>query len=75
MHLWCSFFVSRPMFAGVQLDGLHSVINALLPNWSIELLAARNEDSQNYSVVGREGCLYDCIHQVAPPKRGLGRRC
>ena len=72
MHLWCTFFVSRPMFADVQLHGLHSVINGLLPNWSVELRAARDEDSPKYIVVRRQGRLYDCIQQVAPPKRGLG---
>ena len=73
MHLWWDFYVSRPMFGEVQLDGLQSAINEVLPQWSSELRAAKDEDSPNSIVVGREGRLYKCIHQVAPPKRRLGR--
>ncbi len=43
MHLWCVFYLSRPMFGEVQLDGLQAVINELLPQWSVELRAAENE--------------------------------
>jgi hypothetical protein len=30
MHLWCRFYVSRPLFGEAQLDGLQAVINELL---------------------------------------------
>lgn len=72
MHLWCDFYVSRPMFGEAQLDGLQSVINEMLPEWSSELRAAEDEDSPDSIAVGREGRLYDCIHRVAAPKRRLG---
>jgi hypothetical protein len=72
-HFWCSFFLSHPVFDGTQLHDLQSVINDLLPQWSGSLRAARDEDVQDTIVVGRNGRLFDAIHQVAPPKRGLGR--
>ena len=73
MHFWCVFYVSQPMFGHAQLDGLQSVINDLLRQWSSELRAAKDEDSPNNIVVGRQNRLYDTIYQVAPPKRQLGR--
>jgi len=72
MHLWCDFHVRGPMFAEEQLDGLQSVIHRLLPKWSAGLRVARDEDSPDPLLVGRAGRLYDCLHQAAPPKRGLG---
>jgi hypothetical protein len=72
MHLWCKFYVGRPLFAEAQLDGLQSVINQLLPDWSSDLRVAKDEDSPPSMLVGRAGRLYDCLHQVAPPKRRLG---
>jgi hypothetical protein len=67
MHLWCRFYVGRPMFDEAQLDGLQAVINELLPQWSSALRVAEHEDSKNRIVVGRDGRLYDAIHKVAPP--------
>ena len=72
MHLWCKFYVSRPMFDEAQLDGLQSVINELLPQWSHSLRVAKDEDAPNSIVVGRDARLYDCVYSVAPPKRRLG---
>ncbi len=72
MHLWCGFDVSRPLFNQAQLDGLQSVINERLPQWSNKLCAAEDDDSRDGVVVGRDGRLFDAIHQAAPPKRGLG---
>ena len=73
MHLWCVFYVSRPMFDEAQLFGLQSVINELLPQWSSEMRAAKDEDSPSGIVVGRQGRLYECIQQAAPQRRRLGR--
>jgi hypothetical protein len=73
MHLWCDFYVSRPMLAEAQLDGLQSVINELLPKWSVMLRAAEYEFSRDRVDVGRESRLYNGVRQVAHPKRGLGR--
>ena len=72
MHLWCNFYVSRPLFADAQLDGLQSVINQLLPDWSADLRVAKDEDSPHPMLVGRAGRLHESLHQVAPPKRRLG---
>ncbi len=72
MHLWLDFYVGRPMFDEAQLDSLQVVINELLPQWSSTLRVAKHEDSKNRIVVGRDSRLYDCIYQVAPPKRRLG---
>lgn len=72
MHLWCAFYFNRPLFAEAQLDGLQSVINELLPEWSLKLRAAKDEDSPEQMLVIRSARLYDGIHQVAPPKRRLG---
>ncbi len=41
IHLWCGFYVSQPLFDEAQLDGLQSVINRVLPDWSSGLCAAR----------------------------------
>lgn len=72
LHLLCEFYASRPLFAQVQLDELHDVINEFLPGWSVGLRAAKDEDSPDSVVVGRAGRLFDCIYQVAKPRRGMG---
>ena len=63
IHLWCGFYVSQPLFDEAQLDGLQSVINRVLPDWSSGLCAAQDEDSKEIVQVGRDGSLYECIHR------------
>ena len=75
MHLWCEFHISRPMFAEAQLDGLQSVINALLPVWSNSLRVAKHEDSHDWAAVGRQGRLHDSIHGAAPPNETWAKLC
>jgi hypothetical protein len=72
MHLWCPFYVSQPLFGEAQVDELQRVINEVLPQWSSELRVAKHEDSKDRIRVGRNGRLFECIHRVATPKRGLG---
>jgi hypothetical protein len=72
MHLWCRFYVSRPLFAEAQLDALQSVISELLPEWASELHVTKDESSIQKALVGRTGRLFEGLHQVAPPERGLG---
>jgi hypothetical protein len=72
MHLWCKFYVSRPLFGEDQLSELQSVIADLLPGWAGHLCAAKHEDSRDYAAVAKGDRLYDGIHRAAPPKRGLG---
>jgi hypothetical protein len=72
MHLWCKFYVSRPLFDAAQLDVLQSVINETLPQWSSELRVAMYEHSRKHFVVGRQARLFDGVHQVAPPKQRFG---
>jgi hypothetical protein len=72
MHLWCGFYVDQPLFDEAQLDGLQSVINAILPEWSTELSVARDEDARDRVVLRRDGRLYDSVRRVAAPRRGLG---
>lgn len=72
MHLWCRFYVSEPFFAEAQLDELQRVIREILPRWSSGINVAKDEDSNDRIAVGRDGRLVDWIHQIAPPKRGLG---
>jgi hypothetical protein len=45
MHLWCEFYLGRPLFDEPQLSALQSVIDDVLPNWSRDLSAAKHEDS------------------------------
>jgi len=72
MHLWLNFYVARPMFDEAQLVGLQSVIHELLPKWSTALRVAEDEDSRDGLAVGRQGRLYEAVHQFAPLKWGLG---
>jgi hypothetical protein len=72
MHLWLDFYVGRPMFGAVQLDGLQSAINELLPQWSSTLRATEGEASPRVATVDRQLRLYDAVHRVAAPKRGVG---
>jgi hypothetical protein len=72
MHLWCKFFVSRPILDEPQVDAMQAVINELLPAWSTELRVAKYEDSREACAVGRYRRLYDGVRKVAPPKRGIG---
>lgn len=72
MHLWCVFFISRPLFGEAELDGLQSAIDELLPQWSSELRATQGEDSPAGAAVGRGARLYQAIHELAPRKRGVG---
>jgi hypothetical protein len=67
--LCCELFVSEPLFDKAQLEQLHSIINGTLPAWSIKLRARQDEDFGKIAFVGRDGRLYDCIHEVAPPRR------
>jgi hypothetical protein len=72
MHLWCAFYVSRPIFGEAQLDELQRVIEEILPHWSSGMSVAKDEDSKDRIAVGHDDRLHDCLHRVAPPKRGLG---
>jgi hypothetical protein len=51
-----------------SVDGLQSIV---LSEWSRELRAAKNEDTPHIAV-SRRARLYDCVHRVAAPRRGLG---
>jgi hypothetical protein len=59
------------MFDAAQLDALQSVINEHSPQWSQSLQVAEEEDAPAI-VVGRDGCLYRALHEVAPPRFGVG---
>jgi len=70
MHLWCSFYLDRPIFDQAQLGELQSIINEVLPSWSRGLCIAYHELKPPVPV-NQSDSLWDCLHGVAAPKRGL----
>jgi hypothetical protein len=72
MHIWCRFYLSRPVFGETQLDELQRVVQGLLPEWSTGLSVAKDEDSKERVAIGKSDRLHGCLHRVAAPKRGLG---
>lgn len=71
-HLKLTFSVEQPLFDESQLVALHRIINEHLPRWSTQLTVAKWQRQRPSKQIGPGHSLFGAIHEVAPPKSGIG---